>query len=148
VRIAAHGLDVDLPPGWDGRIYRRHEGHPILHAGSFPLPKDDGDFGVRAVAAMGPSDVFLALLEYEAELADAGLFASHGIPFPLRAADVDPRALQRLQTGRAGVQRFFSAGRRAFCLYVVVGTGRGAAGPVDMANEVLRTLAIQEREPA
>ena len=55
-------MGMDLPAGWEGRIYRRTLGYPIAHAGSFALPPHDGDFGSGAIVAMGPTDAFAALL--------------------------------------------------------------------------------------
>ena len=52
--LRAHGMSVDLPDGWEGRIFRRRHGDPTLHAGTFALPQDDGEFGSRATAAMPP----------------------------------------------------------------------------------------------
>src|SRR5260221_162321 len=55
--LSRYGLTVDLPRGWEGSVFRRTPGpgeqtHPILHAGSFPLPPDRGDYGNGAVQAM------------------------------------------------------------------------------------------------
>jgi hypothetical protein len=147
VRLSGHGIQVDLPAGWDGRIYRRAEGRPVLHTGTFPLPPHDADFGSSAAAAAGPDDTFAALVEYDVGLAGIGLFEPSGLPLPLRPGDFSPRALQRLLPGRAGVQRFFSSGDRAFCLYVVIGTP--PAGPFDVgpANRVLRTVVVTPGSP-
>jgi hypothetical protein len=142
MRISGHGIEVDLPNGWEGRIYRRPEGRPILHAASFALPADDGDFGGVAVAEMPSGGVFIALAEYDPDVLGTALFAPRGLPLPLRAADAHPRALQRLGRGRAGIQRFFTTRGRPFCLYVVIGSERLRAAGVDQANLVLGSLSI------
>src|SRR5437867_2391132 len=36
--VSAHGISVDLPHGWEGRIFRRRHGDPTLHAATFALP--------------------------------------------------------------------------------------------------------------
>ena len=36
MKIAGHGLHIDVPRGWEARVYRRVEGDPTLHAGNFP----------------------------------------------------------------------------------------------------------------
>jgi hypothetical protein len=142
MRISGYGITVDLPATWEGRIYKRAEGLPILHAGTFALPADDGDFGSGAVASMGASDAFAALLEYDPTLAYTGIFASDGLPLPIRGIDASPKALQRLIRGRTAVQRFFTQSGRAFCLYVVLPAGPLLAGLVSQANQILRTIAI------
>src|SRR5207247_10659109 len=115
-RLSNYGITVDLPATWEGRIYRRPQGFPILQAATFPLPLEDGDFGSGAVASMGSSDTFAALLEYDPELAFTGIFGPSGLPLPLRAGDASPKALQRLLPKRTAIQRFFTESGRAFCL--------------------------------
>jgi hypothetical protein len=144
MRIAGHGIEIDLPDGWEGRIYRRPEGQPILHAASFALPADDGDFGSASVAGMPANGVFIVLAEFDPDALGGPLFAHQGLPLPLRATDAHPRALQRLGRGRAGVQRFFTSGRRPFCLYVVIRSDPVRAAQIDKANLLLRSLSITE----
>ena len=143
MRLAAHRLAVELPPGWEGRIFRHSEGLPTMHAANFPLPMDDADFGSGAVGALRPGGVFLVLTEYDSALSGRGLFASHGVPFPLGARDFSPRTLQRALPGQAGVQRFFTTAGRAFCLYVVVGLGGDPRGQLRQANQVLSSVLIE-----
>lgn len=145
MKVRGHGLEVDLPSGWEGKIYRREAGHPILHAGTFPLPVGDGDFGTRAIASMPSNGVFVALLEYDPDLAGTGLFAPDGRPGRVRSGDASPKALHRGMPGKAGVQRFFTEGERAFCLYIVMGRGVGARLNLEHANSILRTLSIDRR---
>ena len=145
MKISGYGIEVDLPAGWEGVIYRRPEGYPVLHAGDFGLPPNDGDFGIHAVRAMGPRGAFAVLVEYNPVLAGQGLFSRTDTPWPLRPDAPEPRAMQRLLPQRAGVQRFFTAMGRAFCLYLVVGTAAGTTGPVKRANAVLGTVLIEPR---
>lgn len=145
MKLRGHGLEIDLPPGWEGKIYRREKGHSALHAGTFPLPVGDGDFGSGAVAAMPPDGVFVALLEYDPALAGVGLFAAPGRPGKMRSSDASPKAMHRGLRGKAGIQRFFTEGDRAFCLYVVMGQTSGGRQKLDHANSILRTLAIERR---
>jgi hypothetical protein len=142
MEISGYGIRVDLPAGWEGRLYKRLEGDPTLHAGTFPLPPEDGDFGGLAISSMAGDAAFLVLTEYDRELAGRGLFAPSGHPTALSETDLDPRALQRTRPGLLGVQRFFTEGARAFCLYVVVGSRPSPGAVLAKANEVLRTLSI------
>jgi hypothetical protein len=151
-RLSAHGLAVDLPDGWEGRIYRRRGGDPILHAANFPLPHDDGDFGSEATARMPLGGSFLVLSEYRPGQGlepGRGLFSSETMPLPLELGHFHPRTLQVGRSGQAGIQHFFSAGGRPFCLYAVVrprpgGRRAAAAGAeqVGAINDVLSTVAF------
>lgn len=156
MRIAAHGLAVDTPAGWDARIFRRrseglqagaHGGraptdHPVLHVANFPLPEERGDFGSGAVELMRSPHVLVALLEYHQEAARTALFSPRGMPRRLDSGDFDPNALQRTLAGQAGAQRFFSEGGRAFCLYVVIGSFARRAPLVSEVNATLGRVEI------
>jgi len=145
MKISGYGIALDLPRTWEGRIYQRPEGYPIVHAGSFALPPDDADFGSGAIVAMGPTDAFAALLEYDPLLAATGIFAPPGLPLPLRAADTKPRTLQRLIRGRTAVQRFFTQSGRAFCLYAVFPHNAWLQRTIGEANRILQTVTIEPR---
>jgi hypothetical protein len=142
VRIAGHGIAVDVPSGWEARIYKRPEGDPTLHAANFALPHDDGDFGSKALARMSDEGIFFALTEYQSQLAAQPLFAEQGLPLGVTAADLNSLALQRAIPGQLGMQRFFTEAGRPFCLYLVVGSWPSSWKLVRRANRVLRTLSI------
>jgi hypothetical protein len=142
VELSGYGITLDLPPRWEGRIYKRPEGDPTLHAGNFPLPVEDGDFGSRALAAMGSDGAFLVVTEYERTLARRGLF-SPVAPAPLPAtSELNPWALVRVRQGQFGIQRFMTIGDRAFCVYLVVGTVPSPSVLLADVNVVLRTLSV------
>jgi hypothetical protein len=143
VKLSRYGIEIDLPRGWEGRIYRRPEGRPILHAGNFQLPAEDGDFGTGAVSAMGDGGVFFVLAEYDPEAGGSGLFSHRGVPGRLEPSEASPRALIRALPGRRGIQRFFTVRGRAFCLYLVAAERPSAARLVDEANRVLRSVSIE-----
>jgi hypothetical protein len=161
VRLAAHRLAVDLPTGWDGRIYgRAAEGsRPLgsgvgaaspakaatLHAGNFPLPPRDGDFGTTATSKMPGRGNFVALTEYlpgNGLEAGEGLFAPSGLPTRLRAEMFDARTLLVGLPSQLGMQRFLTAEGRAFCLYVVLGGGEGISGRLNQIERLLGSLTI------
>ena len=145
MKLAAHGLALEVPAGWEGRIFR-HESHaPTLHAANFALPAEDGDFGTRAVESLGPGGVLVVLTEYDSGLAGHGLFAHEGMPAPLPQDAAHPATLLRRLPGQAGLQRFFSLGGRAFCLYVVVGSRPSRGALVAQANRLLRSLVVDGR---
>ena len=154
--LSAHGLSIDLPPGWEGRIFRHPGGEPTLHAGDFPLPHSDGDFGSRTTAEMPPGSTLLVLTEYrpgQGLVPGQGLFAGAEIPLPLDVRRFSSRGLLVERPGQAGFQHFFTSQGRPFCLYVVTSgpaasraaTGAAARRQAERASAVLSTLAITGR---
>jgi hypothetical protein len=140
--LEAHGLAVTPPPGWDARIYRRPVGgvertYPVLHAATFRLPPNRGDYGDGAVQLMGPDDAFVALVEFGPEAAETALFAARGFPPSFQADDVSRTALQVSLAGHAGVQRWFSTGGRPWCLYGVIGSWDDRRRLVGRVNELV-----------
>jgi len=145
VVISGHGLAIEVPSGWEARIFRRADAAPVLHAASFPLHDHDGDFGAAATGRMRGDDRFLALVEYRPDgrlRAGHGLFAPASRPVP-RAPDFSPRQLQVTRAGQLGWQRFFTVAGRPCCVYAVVQPARLSAGRLvtDLAR-VLDTLEI------
>jgi hypothetical protein len=162
--LVAHGIEVSLPTGWEGRLFRRPrdgevaaadahiEGEPaapqettnaVLHASTIAVPPGVGDFASGAVDKLGNDDVFVVLFEYDPSSADAALFRSAGLPRTLTADDFSPNVMQRAIRGQAGVQKFFHDQGRAFCLYVVIGSFARRKELVKRVNEVLATLTIE-----
>jgi hypothetical protein len=147
--IARWGLAAKLPLGWEARIFKRapeaptETTHPVLHAASFALPPDRGDFGSGAVDLMGPDDVFVTVIEYDRSAAGTALFARQGMPTAVDASQFSPTTLQRLIPGQAGTQVFFSDRGRAFCLYVVLGSWARADALIPRANALIAGLAVQ-----
>jgi hypothetical protein len=149
VKLSAHGIRIELPDGWSGRLFSRGEGVATLHVGNFTLALNDGEFGDRSTGAMTEGASFIALTEYRAGAAlrpGAGLFAPRRIPRRL-----DPTALKRTglahpRPGQVGTQHFFTAAGRPFCLYVVLAGGRSTRRRQLAAVEhLLRSLRIQPR---
>lgn len=154
-RLSGLAIEVDLPTGWDGRIYRRQPAevqasaanqsastHAVLHAASFPLPADRGDYGSGAVDIMGREDVLVTLVEHGPASAGTALFASAGPPRGLSPGDFSPDALQRAIRGQAGAQVFFTVNDRAFCLYVVLGSHEERDRLVPIVNSLLQNLRL------
>jgi len=122
VRLSGHGVTIDVPDGWEARIYQRGGGAPVLHVATFGLEAQDGDFGAAATGRMRPDDTFAALVQYRTDARlrpGAGLFAAAGAPAP-RAAEFGPRQLQVMRPGHLGWQRFFTERGRPCCLYAVI----------------------------
>lgn len=158
-RFQASGIALELPRGWEAQIRRAGmssgslqaagadvaaPGHgSVLHAASFPLPAERGDYGSGAVEVMGGSDVLVCLLEHEPEAAATELFRRVGLP-RLDPSQFSPQTMQRAIAGMAGTQHFFQVAGRPFCLYVVVGSYRTRGPLVRRADEVVRTIQLAD----
>jgi hypothetical protein len=147
MRVSGHAISVEVPAGWEARIFRRKAAPPVLHAATMALWDGDGAYGAAATGRMRRDDVFFALVEFRADNTlrpGEGLYAPHGPPAALTAGDFSVSCLQVTRQGQLGCQRFFTAGIRPFCLYAVMRPGsRGAAGLVEGANSLLATLRIE-----
>ena len=157
-QLAGSGIAVDVPAGWDGRIYKRtpepsglraasavapHEETTgaVMHVGSFALPPETGDYGGGAVEVMTSKDLLVVLFEHGPQSANMPLFAATSIP-RLAVSDVSTTTLQRLLEGQGGVQRFFTVAGRAFCLYVVFGSYTRRVRTIPVVNGLLDTITI------
>jgi hypothetical protein len=147
VRLVAHGVAVEVPRGWEGRILRRAASNPaeqartVMHVASFPLPEERGDFGVGVTELMRSGDVFVSLFEYGPESVGQPLFAAQGVPH-LTADLFSPRRLQRTLSGQVGCQMFFTASKRPFCLYVVIAGRIHVRTLVTELNTMLQQLDL------
>lgn len=150
MKLSGAGLSVDLPAGWEAEISgpegeaRPHQGahrRAVVHAANFPLPPDRGDFGSGAVELMSRGDALVVLFEHDPSLADAALFDREG-PGEVRATDFAPQQMQRPLPGQSGMQRFFRAHGRAFCLYVALGSHVERALVLDAVNEVVGGISF------
>jgi hypothetical protein len=161
MRIEAHGIRAELPSGWEGRITRRRAGAltgartrngttevvgedtgPVLHMGNFALPEERGDFGSGAVDLMGTGHLLVVLVEYGPDSVGTALHPTVSAVPRLTGRMFSNQALQRVQRGQAGAQRFFTLNGRAFCLYAVVGDQREVGAMATTANDVTRQIAI------
>jgi hypothetical protein len=169
--LSDQGITVDLPEGWEGRIMVRQAPppstadlrapgttgpvagqrgwagelpRPIAHLANFALPADRGDFGSGAVDLMGFDNLLVVLFEHGPEAVGTALF-DQARPAELHADQFDRNALQRAIPGQAGFQHFFTEQRRAFCLYVVLGSQRNATALAALATQTLRATSIAAR---
>lgn len=149
MRIAAHGLSIDVPHGWEGRVFRRQNAAPVLHLATFALHEQDGDFGAAATGRMRPDDIFAALVEYRRDgklQGGRGLFAAQGCPRSLRVTDFSQNQLQVTRRGQLGIQHFFTERERPCCLYVVLRPGH--RWPHQLVADINRVLATLRFAPA
>ncbi len=160
MKLQAHGIETDLPAGWEGRIALRTQAtgvatsrigdpgeipNPLVHLANFALPEDRGDFGSGAVDLMGSDHVLIVLFEYGPECVGTALFERQGVPFKLTPGMFSSSALQRTLPGQAGCQIFFTESNRAFCCYTVLGRQSSAARVLPQANATLASVRISPR---
>lgn len=165
MKLQAHGIETDLPPGWEGRIALRTPPgagartagettptgtlgeipNPVVHLANFALPEQRGDFGSGAVDVMGDDNVLVVLFEYGPESVGKALFKTRGVPTNLTPAMFSGSALQRTLPNQAGVQVFFTVENRAFCCYAVLGRQSNASRVLPQANTTLAATRIAPR---
>ena len=162
--LSGHGFAVDLPPGWEGRIYRRggpttpdtaqhraaaggatgrlgEQTLPVVHLADFALPASRGDYGSGAVERMHAGNSFVALVEFGPECLGSALYRSPGRPM-VTADRFSRNGLQRILPGQVGAQYFFTEQRRPMCLYIVFGSEAGLAGSAHRVNAVLDRVEV------
>jgi hypothetical protein len=159
MKLQSHGIETDLPPGWEGRIGVRQRPteatrsigevgerpNPVVHLANFALPEQRGDFGSGAVDLMGADDVLVVLFEYGPECVGTALFRRQGLPTNLTPRMFSSAALQRTISGQAGCQIFFTEAGRAFCSYTVLGRQSSALRVLPQANATLAGTRIASR---
>ncbi len=143
MRVAAFGISTVAPAGWDARLFRHGEGgEPTLHLASFPLPPTDGEFGTTATGRMPADALFLTITEYAVgETPGRGLFEGQP-PRSLPLREFGERTLLLARPGQRGLQRFFSAAGRDFCLYAVLSDGPRNGDLLAAVGTSLRTLSF------
>lgn len=146
MKLEAHGISVELPNRWSGRVFHRPGSGATLHAADFQLVLEDGEFGDATTARMRPGTSFLALVEYlpGAGLEPGkGLFAPHRLRLPLDPTAFAVSRLAHPRRGQAGTQQFFTRAGRPFCLYVVIaGDTRQRRRQLPVLDRLLRTLKV------
>jgi hypothetical protein len=146
--LAAHGLEVALPAGFEGRIFRRPGAgpgltRPVAQFATFPLPPTTADFGAGAVTLMGQGDLFAVLFEYGPESVGRALFARRGMPRSLAPGDFSTITLKRGLGGQSGTQWFFTEAGRPFTLYAVLGSHARRDALVPRLNALLAAVVIR-----
>ena len=170
MKLQAHGIETDLPPGWEGRISLRRPpvtadrpaaraaerpmgravtDSPVVHLANFPLPEQRGDFGSGAVDLMGSGHVLVVLFEYGPESVGQALFRRQGLPTQLRPGHVQPaRRCSGRCPARPGAR--CSSPRpdgRSACTSCSVATARRPR-LVPLANRTLSATRIAPRDDA
>jgi hypothetical protein len=147
VILDAHGVRLELPVRWSGRLFAR-AGVAVLHAGDYRIALgDQATFGDQSTAEMPAQATFVALVEYAP---GDGLTPGHGL-FASKRARLDPsrfseHGLAHPRPGQHGAQHFFTAAGRPFCLYVVLAGGRAVRRrQLAIVEHLLTSLSIAPR---
>lgn len=148
-------MSIDVPAGWEAELSTPPDPSTldravdplsaplvVLHTANFSLPAERDDYGAGAVETMGRNGIFAALVEFGAASVGTMLFAAEGVPGRLAPEDFGSDQLNVSVPGHAGLQHFFHAGARAFCLYAVVGSHSRRGVLVPEFNRVLSGLRI------
>jgi hypothetical protein len=146
--VDRHGLRAEVPGGWECRISKQFESgdgetYSVLHAATIPLVTNRADYGGGVVENLGPSDVFVSLVEFGPGEAGSALYPVTDALPTLEVGMFHRNQLQRRIRGQAGVQRFFTLNGRPFCLYVVLGSIVQSAELVEKANELVAGLSVE-----
>jgi hypothetical protein len=146
VKVAAHGLTMEVHRGWEARMWRPvveppATAGPVVRLANFALPATRDTYAAEVAETLQRGEVLVSLVEFDPASANAGLYAPQGAPF-LRIEDLDPMALQISGPGRLGLQRFFSLRNRAFSLYVMAREGPGLPLAFDAVNASLRSFRV------
>lgn len=148
--LDAHGVRLELPPRWSGRLFARGGGIAVLHAADYPVALDDGStFGDDSTGRMPARATFLALAEYlpgNGLVPGRGLFAPKRVKLPLDPTRFSEHGLAHPRPGQQGTQHFFTTAGRPFCLYVVLAGGRAERRrQLTAVDHLLRSLSIAPR---
>ena len=150
MKIEGHGITLELPGGWSGRIFTADTAGAIVHAGSYAIPNDHQGFGGTATAYIPVGGAFLSIVEYRTDdgvlKPGEGYYTSGDLP-TLSPRDFGFFALQVPRDGHLGVQRFFHQGERVLALYAVINAAGATlselAAPVAALNVAVGSLAVQ-----
>ncbi len=149
--ISSYGIGLDLPPGWEGRIFRYEPEadalvFPIVHAGSFSFPPDENSLGDGAIRRMHGRGAFFALVEYEPGMAGDAGFSRVGLPLPIAEPHLRPEALNAPSRGLLGFQSLFQLTGRPFAIQLAIGAGGDVEGDLSAVNAVLGSLTVDRSD--
>jgi hypothetical protein len=141
--VEGHGLRIELPAGWDGRVRSEGPGTAIeLEAASVPL--EQGRSRLELQRTMEEHDVYLRVLDTLLEPEEVAGDESWSVDSMVRfaAADISP-VFEGVELP-AYSARFVVVGDRPLMVYL--GFGRiPSAADLDAANSVLATLTVRQR---
>ena len=91
--VSGHGLSLEIPAGWDGRITQESPQDAIvLEAASVPLAEDDAT-GAETQKSMREGDLYIKLIDINAAPSDVlgdPSWSEAVLPVEIRASDISP----------------------------------------------------------
>jgi hypothetical protein len=141
--VSGYGLSIQLPAGWNGRIYRTSPSDAItLEAATVPLaPTGDGSFE-QTEQTMGADDAYIRLSDIGAPPPYLG--KEHTWQKVTLPISVDAASVQRYVEGQslpANIVRPLVIKNRAITVYVGFGSSPSAAS-MKQVNQVLSSLSV------
>jgi hypothetical protein len=137
--LSSYGIRITLPSAWQGRIYKRTGGLPILHAGNFTLPRGDDDAGTKAIKKMHQANILIVLLESD----NTRAFHYRRLAGPPRVRRGDfLKRFEGVPDSHAFARVTFTTHSRYFDLWVQFGVRAVPARLQREANRVLATLRV------
>jgi hypothetical protein len=144
VVLKGERLEIELPPGWEGRSLRSSPHLATLQAAEVPIDAQDDELGERTTAMLPAGSCYLSVTEYllgSGMAAGQGAFRQRGIDLPLDPTQFSPDRVAHYRPGLSATQQSFSLAGRAFSLYVVIAGERShRRRQLLAADHVLRSL--------
>lgn len=146
----AYGFQAGVPSGWTVNIDQTPPASPVppsapstpfLHAGNFDFGQAIGTLGEGGYSAMGPGDVFVAIVAL-GPVGQIHFPMTSGVPCGLTAEAFDTRNLPQLVAGHAGSHQAFSDQGRGFDMLAVVGDVKNADKLVPLIDSFLVGVKI------
>jgi hypothetical protein len=155
--LAAMGIELTIPEGWDGRIYAVNGySRPVFRIATFPLPESDDVDGSRARAMMQKSDVLIAITEYSAVCPPCAGFAQASFPLRLSAEDFEtpfdvwhdiPPQNDVVPASHDLARETFETNDRFLDLWIEFGQEPASAEMVSAAGRVVESLKVGDFAP-
>ena len=136
--LSDHGLSIELPPGWHGRIYRRPEDEITgLHVANFPLPSEDDDLASAARRGMADTGIVLGVIVGDTE--SPSWWTPATLPVEIRRSDFAP--YEGFEWRTAAI-RHLLIDKRSALVFAAFGSAHPRDEHLAEANAVLATVGI------
>lgn len=151
--LSQYGISVDLPSGWEGRIFMPpppDDGgrvSPRLHAGNFSIWANRSDFAQGLVQDMDQDGALIAVVEYGPDLVNTLRF-SPGVLLPVFLSDLSYGTFPGTHPPHvAAHQQFVTVSNRALCLYVAMSMEGETIARLSELNSVVVTISVVPSSP-
>jgi hypothetical protein len=147
MRISGFDLTIDVPNGWQGRVYKRpvvgdDTTMPVLQASNLALAADDDDLAPATRQRLGPLDVVVVLLEQEPPRLREGEAEYPTITEAVSISAGDAVRIQSVPPEHAAFLRRFRSDERFFTLIVVFGSDPPPSETFAVVAEALQSLRV------